>query len=105
MLPATPPPTFRGELRLVLPALRARRILCSVRGWGLACVCTSAAGRAHCQHPCRLLGCRYTKRAMITGVYSATELYMLTDASPGGLGLHAGGRGRQPCLSWHAAYA
>ncbi|KAL4443693.1 hypothetical protein ABPG75_011430 [Micractinium tetrahymenae] len=25
----------------------------------------------------------YTKRALITGVYSATELYMLTDASPG----------------------
>lgn len=27
---------------------------------------------------------RYAKRALLTGVYSATELYMLTDASPGG---------------------
>ena len=26
---------------------------------------------------------RYTKRALLLGVYSATELYMLTDSSPG----------------------
>ena len=30
-----------------------------------------------------LLRCRYTKRAALVGVYSATELYMLTDCSPG----------------------
>lgn len=26
---------------------------------------------------------KYTKRALLAGVYSATELYMLTDCSPG----------------------
>lgn len=26
---------------------------------------------------------RYTKRGLLVGVYSATELYMLTDTSPG----------------------
>lgn len=29
---------------------------------------------------------RYSKRALVAGVYSAMELYMLTDTSPGALG-------------------
>ena len=32
---------------------------------------------------------RYTKRALLVGVYSATELYMVNDCSPGGAGLLA----------------
>lgn len=53
--------------------------------------------------------CRYTKRALLVGVYSATELYMLTDCSPGGsfaLGLGAWGdvgSREQRCFALRAA--
>ncbi len=35
----------------------------------------------HCTAPSPFR--RYTKRTLLLGVYSATELYMLTDSSPG----------------------